>query len=357
MCRRATTTALILGLLTLLMLPLQAKPPQKGGGKTPPPAGPGLIAFSDAELGVVALINPDGTGYTPVGLSELTYTRPSWSHAFSDGTVKLAWWDQDPVTLKTRMMVANVFPEIGTPTPVPGVEIQGIFNWTEANVDWSPSVISETGTETVRLCYTEWDWSPDGSPYTDLVVVELVYDPVSGGFVVDPDATLTINTSSARDPRFSPDGTWLAFRESGQITVAKSDGSEAPKLLIDDSDDPGSFDRQFAWSPDGTKMVFASNRNGKDDSDFDLYIASLNPNMSVQSIERLRSRNIRERAPTWSPEGAQIAYHHGGNRFGMTWQDGKIGKVVLADGDHFNLFGDRKVRYPDWSPMNLPPLP
>lgn len=59
-------------------------------------------------------------------------------------------------------------------------------------------------------------------------------------------------------------------------------------------------DRDAVWSPDGTRIAFASRRDGN----WDLYVLHI----TTGSITRLTYSLDYEAAPTWSPDGAFIAY-------------------------------------------------
>jgi dipeptidyl aminopeptidase/acylaminoacyl peptidase len=75
-----------------------------------------------------------------------------------------------------------------------------------------------------------------------------------------PPRRLTAGVKRDSQPRWSPDGTRLAFvssrgeeKASGQIYVLPLEGGEAQKLT-DLKEDPG----EIAWSPDGTRIAFAA---------------------------------------------------------------------------------------------------
>jgi hypothetical protein len=87
-------------------------------------------------------------------------------------------------------------------------------------------------------------------------------------YVMNPDGSgqtrLTDNPADDGAPAWSPDGTKIAFtsnRDAGnfEIYMMNADGSSQTNL----TNDPG-FDDEPAWSPDGTKIVFASTRGTTD---------------------------------------------------------------------------------------------
>ncbi len=87
------------------------------------------------------------------------------------------------------------------------------------------------------------------------------------------------------------------MRENGQEDLwAIGVGETLPLRLTNDAAD----DRDPAWSPDGTKIAFASNRDGN----WELYIIQID----TGAITRLTYTPSFEAGPTWSPDGAYIAY-------------------------------------------------
>ncbi len=75
--------------------------------------------------------------------------------------------------------------------------------------------------------------------------------------------------------------------------------------LTDDRGDTTSlegiqFQTEPAWSPDGTKIAFASAREGS----FDIYVM----NADGTGTERLTSTKENDQHPTWSPDGRRIAF-------------------------------------------------
>ena len=79
-----------------------------------------------------------------------------------------------------------------------------------------------------------------------------------------------------------------------------------------------------AWSPDGRRIVFASNRDPDPDVSYkaDLWIVDANNTDGGQSLTRLTNDDWSKSAPAWSPDGRSIAY--------VTAEDGVYGIQHVA---------------------------
>jgi len=120
---------------------------------------------------------------------------------------------------------------------------------------WSPD-----GT---RVVWHEWDIP--AMPWDEGRIVVRDAAGARAGKVVAGGAGISV-----QQPRFSPDGTRLAYLsdETGWLNlwVAAADGSDAKPLVEEDVEhgDPswGLGQRSYAWSPQGRSIVFTRNRLG-----------------------------------------------------------------------------------------------
>lgn len=133
----------------------------------------------------------------------------------------------------------------------------------------------------------------------------------SGCPTVEPAIVFTVIT---------PDG-WDIYSMNG-------DGTNVVQL----TDAPGD-DQAPQWSPDGSKIAFASERDGN----FEIY--TMDPDGSNQT--RLTTAASDDRWPTWSPDGSQIAFERSGTLATMD-----------ADGSNQTTLstGLAAAGWPDWSP-------
>ena len=161
-------------------------------------------------------------------------------------------------------------------------------------------------------------WSPDGTKIAYEMSGEC--SPECAQIcVVNADGTddhcITSAAVSSGGPSWSPDGDQIAFERGGfgdsSVFVMRADGtderrlSEAPE---DDADRTWSpADSHPKWSPDGSKIVFASNRESDAPQHLDLFV--MRPDGS--DVHRLTNSNTMDWAPDWSPDGKRIAFTRG----------------------------------------------
>ncbi len=99
----------------------------------------------------------------------------------------------------------------------------------------------------------------------------------------------------ARAPALSPDGKRIAFVYRGDIWVAPSEGGKAVPLTRHVA-----FDTSTLWSPDGSKIAFASLRNGN----YDIFLISADGGAPVQLTYHSQS----EIPSSWSRDGRYLYF-------------------------------------------------
>ncbi len=124
-------------------------------------------------------------------------------------------------------------------------------------------------------------WSPDGTRIA---------------FSSDRERNPWINPLLPPDPRRSP--------YSGDIYVMNADGSG----LINLTNHPA-HDDSPSWSPDGTRIVFESDRDGH----FEIYVM----NADGSGVTNLSNHPAFDQSPRWSPDGTRIVFES--DRDGLPW--------------------------------------
>jgi dipeptidyl aminopeptidase/acylaminoacyl peptidase len=192
-------------------------------------------------------------------------------------------------------------------------------------------------------------WSPDGTriAFTSFRGVSPPPFPPSNYdiFVMNADGSSLTNLTNNRNwdlqPSWSPDGTRIAFATfrgdppgNYEVFVMNADGSGQTNLTNN-----AATDYEPAWSPDGTRIAFRTQRDGNDE-------------IYVMDVDGSNPTNLTKNAsgdfqPAWSPDGTKIAFS--ANRGGMNFSEIF---VMNADGSgQTDLSNDPKNdSEPTWSP-------
>jgi Tol biopolymer transport system component len=151
-------------------------------------------------------------------------------------------------------------------------------------------------------------WSPDGKK----IVFESRRDGNSEIYTINANGSgakrLTANVVFDGDPAWSPDGKSIAFSSdrdgNREIYVMYADGSDPRRLthtggVVGDVFLQG-LDADPAWSPDGKKIAFDSNRDGN----YEIYVMDADG-----SGERnLTASESLDALPAWSADGRELAF-------------------------------------------------
>jgi Tol biopolymer transport system component len=153
-------------------------------------------------------------------------------------------------------------------------------------------------------------WSPDGT--------RIAFTGTRDVFIVRiADRRLTNLTRSDESwrgnftPSFSPDGKLIAFSRSttafnNDIFVMRANGTGLRRLTKTVGTD-GRWGEEHgpAWSPDGRRLVYVSNRDGN----WELYTIGLD---GSRERRLTRTRELDENAPRFTADGSEIVYSRSG---------------------------------------------
>lgn len=199
-----------------------------------------------------------------------------------------------------------------------------------ANVQKSPSDLS---------------WSPDGLWLAFSMPVAAESDPIAKPRSKPEGAEWSEPVKVIDTAQYRWDGQGFLESAYEHIFVVPSDGGTPRQVSSGDYDHDG----PFSWTPDGSSILFSSNRNEGwelESGESDIFSVSLVDG----ALTRITDRPGGESAPTVSPNGRNIAYIYNANR--MVIYNTRVLHVMAPDGsDDRVLTGelDRSIGNVQWA--------
>lgn len=193
-------------------------------------------------------------------------------------------------------------------------------------------------------------WSPDGKMIAFQTTRDTAKSFLVDIYVITPDRSVYKKLFQGEGfsgvPAWAPDGSKIAFQfmplnswdefrantNRWHIYVMDKDGRNQKQLTSDNANN-----QVPNWSPDGTLLIYYSNKTGNDQ------IYTMKPDGS--NAERITHTGYNESTPVFSPDGKKIAFKS--DRTGT-----KEAFVMMADGSHVKALttGMAIEGAPFWSP-------